>query len=433
MKRYLVLILVNLLTTTAFAFEAHEWGTFTSLVGSNGKTQNGMYHEDEKLPDFVHEFGQTQNPFEPFPSDPSCANGSFKTCFSLPVLENNFVSQKMETPVIYFYGEGNEQVKVDVEFPEGIITETYPAPVTSSPKNTPDLVIANGKATFDVQLLDRDVSLPFVESGNIYSHARRVDSLAVRTGLETERFIFYRGLGRFNPRISMSSSRGDFSFMVSHRNDKPQAAYLVYYKPGAKPHLMPIIGEGSRVKPQSIGFGVSRYALSEKEIADFKNYQESTAVYGGDVYEALEKGLQTAGLKSDEAKAMVDTWDSGYFHTPGLRLLYILPREEVDQILPLTMTPKAEKMERVFVARMEIMTQKEEFELVSLIMDRGEKINIGSLGRFAESKLRRAREVYIEQQKKFQPDIPNFKYGMNETFDNLVRYSMTGETSPVLQ
>ena len=31
----------------------HEWGTFTSLVGSNGQAQNGMYHEDEALPDFV--------------------------------------------------------------------------------------------------------------------------------------------------------------------------------------------------------------------------------------------------------------------------------------------------------------------------------------------------------------------------------------------
>mgnify|MGYP003690441857 CR=1 FL=1 len=140
MKRYLLLILVNVIATTAFAFEAHEWGTFTSLVGSDGKTQTGMYHEDEHLPDFVHEFGETQFfVFDPVLQNPLCENGSFKTCFFSSVLEDNLVTQKMETPVIYFYGEGNERVKVDVEFPEGIITETYPAPITSSPKNGPNL------------------------------------------------------------------------------------------------------------------------------------------------------------------------------------------------------------------------------------------------------------------------------------------------------
>ena len=47
------------ITQPLIAFEAHEWGTFTSLLGSNGKTQNGMYHEDERLPAFVHGFGVT--------------------------------------------------------------------------------------------------------------------------------------------------------------------------------------------------------------------------------------------------------------------------------------------------------------------------------------------------------------------------------------
>src|SRR5262245_27648507 len=90
------------------AFDAHEWGTFTSLVGSNGITQNGMYHEDEPLPDFVHSFGELRleaalppTP-SPQPTPPRCPRRS-KLCFDQAFLSQNIVTQKMETPVIYFY------------------------------------------------------------------------------------------------------------------------------------------------------------------------------------------------------------------------------------------------------------------------------------------------------------------------------------------
>ena len=66
MKRHLLLLVfIQLFAFKALSYEAHEWGTFTSLVGSNGVTQNGMYHEDEHLPDFVHSFGETQFVFTP--------------------------------------------------------------------------------------------------------------------------------------------------------------------------------------------------------------------------------------------------------------------------------------------------------------------------------------------------------------------------------
>jgi hypothetical protein len=132
-------VLMFLASVKSFsAYEAHEWGTFTSLVGSNGVTQNGMYHEDEKLPDFVHGFGKTRAdilnpPFTPFPPPSFPCRG--KMCFEDFVLERNSITQKMETPVIYFYGDKAEKVLVDVRFPEGVITDTYPAPLFTFPKS----------------------------------------------------------------------------------------------------------------------------------------------------------------------------------------------------------------------------------------------------------------------------------------------------------
>lgn len=64
MKLSKLLILTMALGPSSLAqanYTAHEWGTFTSLVGSNGMTQHGLYHEDERLPDFVHQFGETRS------------------------------------------------------------------------------------------------------------------------------------------------------------------------------------------------------------------------------------------------------------------------------------------------------------------------------------------------------------------------------------
>ncbi len=35
-------------------FEVHEWGTFTFMQGSNGVGLEGLHHEEEALPHFVH-------------------------------------------------------------------------------------------------------------------------------------------------------------------------------------------------------------------------------------------------------------------------------------------------------------------------------------------------------------------------------------------
>ncbi|NQZ19815.1 MAG: hypothetical protein HRT44_11240 [Bdellovibrionales bacterium] len=113
-------------------------------------------------------------------------------------------------------------------------------------------------------------------------------------------------------------------------------------------------------------------------------------------------------------------------------MLYILPRVEVDEILPITMSPAANTLERAFVARLEIMLDTEEKQLVRDIMQKQLNFDITTLGRFAEPKLRRAQQVYLEEQKKFQSSIPGFAYGLNEVFETLVQKSLIGDTSPLI-
>jgi hypothetical protein len=410
MRAYQRLILLTSLcaTTQGFAkFEAHEWGTFTSLVGSNGLTQNGMYHEDEVLPDFVHGFGVTRNerlfsnvtgllmnevsppttqpPPPPPPPPPKCRG---KGCFlDEAVFQRNVITQKMETPVIYFYSDREQKVQVDVSFPEGVITETFPAPVQTSPSLQDDLIIANGKTRFSVKVLPQfEGQVPAVESGNIYSHARKVKSNIVRSGNEEEKFIFYRGLGRFQPAISMRASAGALT-LKANASSLPQAAFLVHVDE---------TGDGQMLALGNLRANYENL-ISAETIARLSTHGERTP--GDSILrseksrQALLLALQKAGLYADEALSMLNTWEHGYLKVPGLRMLYILPRAEVDQVLPLSMIPAPDKLERVFVGRIEILLDTQENQILKAIQSEGPRFQVQSLGRFAEPILRRIQEL----------------------------------------
>ena len=107
--------LVTLLTLPALIpmcgadeFIVHEWGTFTSVSGSDGRLLPGMEREEEFLPTFVHSLAGV------WPATKG---------WSRPVAN---VTIKMETPVIYFYSDVARSVTVDVAFRGGSISQWYP-------------------------------------------------------------------------------------------------------------------------------------------------------------------------------------------------------------------------------------------------------------------------------------------------------------------
>lgn len=376
--------------------QVHEWGTFTSLVGSDGKTQNGMYHEDERLPSFVHGFGETQaalpeptpNPGRPLPPPPRCHG---KGCFPPDFYRANVVTQKMETPVLYFYSDevSDKRMKVNVRFPEGVITETFPAPTDTSPTR-PD-VIANGDTTFTVDVLSsfdserKESLIPSVERGNIYEHARAVGSNLVRAGNEHEKFIFYRGLGRFQPRMKITSLEGAVTFLAS-KEGLPQAAYLVHVNAA---------GHANFVKLNLASDAAT--TVSSAVIEALKNHNGGTTLGvrdGAGFFDEMKNSLVLAGLKDSEARAMLNTWNHGYLKTPGLRVLYVLPSSEVERNLPMTISPAPETLNRVFVGRIEVLLDTEERAILSDVRNYRDKFQVQSLGRFAEPILRRVREYY---------------------------------------
>ena len=296
---------------------AHEWGTFTSVANQEGFPL--VWYAlggPEKLPCFVHR-------------SEILTKGSAAA------------TVRMETPVIYFYSPRKTTVSVSVSFPAGSLTEWYP-----QVQNQYSLQRLDWPA---VQVLpDEEVAFPAGQAGNHYYAARATDSAPLRVGKEQEKLLFYRGVGNPAVLIRPRFTDGGKIEMRSNSSDAIPAA-IVFENRG-----------------DSVGYRVVRGLRGTASV--------DAPELGGNVDDLraqLASELVHAGLYPKEAQAMVDTWRDSWFEE-GMRVMYILPRSAVDAALPLTMTPPAADLARVFVGRIEMLSpvMAEEIEAAAKSGDR---------------------------------------------------------------
>ncbi len=344
----------------------HEWGTFTSMQSSSGRVLEGLHHEDEALPPFVYGRG------------PGFLFGNSKSMEMLP----EPVTQKLETPVLYFYSDQPTTVKVEVGFPQGIISEWYPKASSFAPDIGAVERMAEGSMRWDVEVLHKTPDLIEVSPQDIWAPSRQVASDPLKVGEEWERFIFYRGLGRFETPLRVLP-RDDTHFTIT--NDSPDtipASFLLHVHEG-----------GGRVVPLgSLAPGDNEVSAPSPKEIDIDNYVEVAS-------ELLVTSLVETGLYRDEAVAMANTWSRSYFHQHGLRILYVVPRTWTDALLPISIEPAPKELVRTMVGRIEVLTPQSEHELMERIdraVTREETFRLAELGRFAEPRLRRALDMCEE-------------------------------------
>ena len=106
----------------------------------------------------------------------------------------------------------------------------------------------------------------------------------------------------------------------------------------------------------------------------------------------FQSTLTSEGLTPDEAAAMIATWHGTWFRESGLRVFTLMPRAEVDEILPLKVMPSPSELVRVFVNRHELITQAQEEELATLVHDASipgkdarQRLEALELGRFQDA------------------------------------------------
>jgi hypothetical protein len=189
----------------------------------------------------------------------------------------------------------------------------------------------------------------------LWNYARDVDAAFVKTFdgarepavAEYERFLFYRGLGDSRLPLRLSSARGG-TLAVDREPSLGAGIRHVYviriengrgvyrYRPGLRP-----------------GWTVSGVIPGMEQAQPLGEFTKSIA-------DDLADRLTASGLFAKEARAMVNTWTSSYFQTDGIRVLFVLPQSWTDAFIPMTVIPKPEKVVRVMVGRIEMLTPERE-------------------------------------------------------------------------
>lgn len=306
--------------TTQPGLIAHEWGTFTSIAGKDGQAVEWLpLSGRDDLPGFVEHF----------------CFAAFKIGLRGTV--------RMETPVLYFYSPHDVTLSVHVAFSHGLITEWYPHANQAGPSGRmgdswlyqkhPD-----GSISWDSVRLQPGLApemLHDAEDSRYYA-ARNTASVPLHVkaadGDQHEKFLFYRGVAAFPIPISATVITKDS---------------LEIKSPGAEDISDTIFLER---RGDRIGYRIS-HAPPDGSLLEPPQLNSTL----DSLYNDLEKILIARGLFRDEAHAMVETWHDSWFEE-GSRLLYIVPRSFIDQVLPLTIQPAPEKTVRVFVGRLEVVT-----------------------------------------------------------------------------
>jgi|ERR1041384_1074056 hypothetical protein len=342
----------------------HEWGTFTSIAGKDGvslewKPLNGA----SDLPGFVYDAS-------------GLALGTGLRHRERCVKCNYEALVRMETPVIYFYADRKTVVSVRVDFSKGKITEWYPqargvyVPGPEDERNPSSLDW--GRITI---LPGSQEDFPVDGNASHYYAARETDAAPLRVcgakGEQREKFLFYRGVGSFDQPLSVKLESGR---IIAKDNSSEEVKHVILFENhnGQIGYSWCVSGNGE------MNFPRPRTTLGQTREA---------------VEEELEGMLLTQGLYEKEAEAMIKTWRDSWFEE-GLRVFYILPRKEIDSVLPLSIEPRPTELKRVLVGRIEIITPEMEKEIGSSLTDSSRDLKpvaeeiMRKHGRFAEPVLK---------------------------------------------
>jgi hypothetical protein len=332
-------------------YTVHEWGTFTSIAGPDGMALEWQpFGGPTDLPCFVHRF-----------------QIGFKGTTSGTV--------RMETPVIYFYAPHAMTARVHVDLPKGYITEWFPKatqvarpigsgsdPETGNVSRNSVRAPAQGRPDLiewpEVKIDPAAApKYPFEFESSHYYAARSTDSAALSAGGENEKFLFYRGVGEFQPPIAVENVAGERLRIRNLGKDALPAAILFQNANG-------------KIRYRSLG------ALNGEMTTEIPKAAANLDALKLD----LENDLTAQGLFPREAHAMVETWRDSWFEE-GARVFYILPASAMGSILPLQIEPAPKHIARVFVGRVEVITP-EMRNMLRTAIERGDRATLEKYGRF---------------------------------------------------
>ncbi len=320
---------------------AHEWGTFTSVAGSDGQAM-------EWVPLSSQELAFDQKTFTADGGWRSKELPSFVEHLHWMIALKQGLSGtvRMETPVLYFYSSHDLTLSVQVKFLKGLITEWYPHATTPPVGSGLEDVALYKKGAADGSVswnavavrpgLAADFPRDLADDNNPYYAARATSSAPLRVAGavadQQEKFLFYRGVSLFAVPISARFT-AEGNLLVRNSLEEGISSIIWFEHRGDR-----------------VGYRISDALQNETTLEP----PELTATVES-LSRDLEDILVARGLYRDEAYAMIQTWRNHWFEE-GSRLFYIVPPRFVDTVLPLTVTPAPAQTVRVFVGRLELIS-----------------------------------------------------------------------------
>ncbi len=354
---------------------AHEWGTFTSIAGADGRamTWSPLKHLVD-LPSFVQHLVDAQ----------------FKIGLQGTV--------RMETPVLYFYSPHETSLSVKVKFAKGLITEWYPSAsrIEPNPKTpvAPEALFrrrGSGSIAWDSVTVSPNLTASFPrghypgdDDANQYYAARETEAsplvVHASAGDQQEKFLFYRGVSTFSVPVSAIVAANGQVHITNLAHDEIPSVIL-FERRGDK-----------------LGYRLGGAVPSEMTL----DPPELTATI-----ESLSRDLQdvltSQGLYPDEARAMIETWRQSWFEE-GSRLFYIVPGDFLNSMLPLTINPAPAQTVRVFVGRLELVTPATA-QAMEKILATHDNAALQQYGRFLEPIIEEMKEANPAQAEQIDKDL----------------------------
>jgi hypothetical protein len=375
----------------------HEWGTFTSLQDETGSSVAGVNTDDEPVPEFVHRISEL------IPQPSELAPVYYK---GVP-RSHQQVRMRLETPVLYFYPPAGLHeplhATVGVGFRGGWLTEYFPRADVSAPGLKEGKFRYAGLSPKTMGTLEwHDLSIggdyPLPETNApVWLAPRQVRSATVRApGGEAEKYLFYRGVGVLPSPLTVSRTIGNDGIIIREDIDPEiglrgphliRAMWLVHVREDGTVAFRALgtarlTGESGREVARCPVDFMGAIQSAGRKTADKKDEQPGleTLVDGyaagnlAELRKQMRKQLIADGLFTDEADAMLKTWELAYFKSPGLRLFYLLPQGWTDAVLPLQCSLQAD-VSRTMVGRVELVTPRQRTLLKKIETGAVSKIN----------------------------------------------------------
>ena len=352
-----VCVAATIINTHAQPLVVHEWGTFTSLQDEAGHDLGGINTDDEPVPSFCHDLDSLLIT-RPGELPPVLYKG-VASC-------QPDVTMRLETPVLYFHLPSGTAspltASVKVAFRGGWLTQFYPAAETAGYSRSERLTEETaGTLAWNDLKIGVDASGP-ESTERVWTAPRDVKAAAVSAANgESERFLFYRGVGHLACPLQLRRSADAKSLECRSQigpalaNCQPmtvQHLWLTsFLSDGACAFrsLAPVTLDGKTANPgQAALFTVpAPFAQNEYSAANLSQLRAD-----------MRLALQEEGLFHDEAEALLNTWELSYFKSAGLRLFFMVPRAWTDSYLPLDISVPSE-IKRAMVGRLELITPEQ--------------------------------------------------------------------------